>query len=225
MFPLAKALFFKKNDTPGSGVFNMACDEALLHLMTQPWLRLYDWKEITKSIGYFMPSSKEQNEEVPWVRRWTGGGMVLHGMPDETTFSIGVPYSSKMKMPSSRPYYREIHLRVQAVLTELGVACEMTGGEGFSQSDHHCFNNAVASDLINPANGRKIAGGALRRHRSGLLYQGSIQDKILPESFGSDLAHSLGADVKAVRIGDRVEQLAKNLAEEKYNSPKWKYSR
>ena len=203
----------------------MACDEALLHLMDRPWLRIYDWKEITKSIGYFMPSAKDNEEKIPWVRRWTGGGIVLHGMPEETTFSIGVPNSSKMKLPSSRSYYREIHLRVQASLIKIGVTCQMTGVTRIAQSDHACFNNAVASDLIDPANGSKIVGGALRRHRGGLLYQGSIQGKVLPEAFGLTLAHSLGVDVKPARPGDRVERLAENLAAEKYNSREWKYSR
>ena len=203
----------------------MACDEVLLQRINVPWLRLYNWREVTESIGYFMPSVNRDEDRLPWVRRWTGGGVVMHGQPDETTLSLGFPYPFISQQSSSRLYYQEIHKRVQDVLIQQGVPCEMISNESGDQGELACFKKAVSSDLVKPDAGRKIVGGALRRTRAGLLYQGSIQGVFLPENFGLALAVSLALDVEDLKINSEVEELAAILAVDKYSSPEWKYAR
>ena len=225
MFPELKVHFFNNLSTPVSAEFNMACDEALLQRIKLPWLRIYNWQEITESIGYFMPSVNRDKYGLPWVRRWTGGGVVMHGQPDETTFSLGFPYAFISQQSSSRRYYHEIHKRVQAVLIQQGVPCEMISNESTDLGELACFKKAVSSDLVNPDSGRKIVGGALRRTRDGLLYQGSIQGVFLPENFGLALAASLALEVEDLTINSEVEELAAILAVDKYSSLEWKYAR
>ncbi len=225
MFPELKVEFFNNFSNPVSAEFNMAFDEALLHRKNVPWLRLYKWQQITASIGYFMPSANRDEDGMPWVRRWTGGGMVTHGQPDETTFSLGMPDPFIIQQSSSRIYYREIHKRVQDVLMQQGFSCEMIHNESSAQGDLVCFERAVSSDLVHPDSGQKIVGGALRRTREGLLYQGSIQCLNLPENFGLELAASLALEVEELKISSEVEELAGVLAIDKYSSPEWKYAR
>lgn len=101
----------------------------------------------------------------------------------------------------------------------------MTPNESSEQEGSACFKKAVTSDLVNPESGRKIVGGALRRTREGLLYQGSIQGVTLPENFGLELATSLALDVENLKLSSEVEELADILTVDKYSSPEWKYAR
>ena len=149
----------------------------------------------------------------------------MHGQPDETTFSLGLPYPFIRKQTSSRVYYREIHDRVQDVLIEQGVPCRMISVESSDHRESACFKKAVTHDIVDLEVGNKIVGGALRRTREGLLYQGSIQGVLLAEDFGLELAASLAIEVEDLKISLEVEELANILAVDKYRSPEWKYAR
>ena len=72
---------------------NMAIDEALLESATIPTIRFYRWNSPALSFGYFGTFSDVAiyAAERDLVRRWTGGGIVLHG--DDLTYSIIIPAS------------------------------------------------------------------------------------------------------------------------------------
>lgn len=65
-----------------SGEEAMAVDEALLEWGEKPVLRAYRWAEPTVTYGYFDEEATARaifpGEELHFVRRWTGGGIVDH---------------------------------------------------------------------------------------------------------------------------------------------------
>ena len=83
-------------DPPLSGETNMAIDEALLRDATPESpvvLRIYRWEQPTLSLGYFQSwddcRAVPGLSDLPWVRRKTGGGAIVHDQ--EITYSILIP--------------------------------------------------------------------------------------------------------------------------------------
>lgn len=222
MFPLPELTFFNLNSNSCHGDFNMALDELLLKECSSPWLRLYKWREETVSIGYFMPQHSVDFEGRPWVRRWTGGGMVVHGTPHEATFSLGLPANLGNDNFRFSNSYLLIHQQVQKTLIEMGISCYMEKEAPEQHSEGCCFKNPVESDIINASNGEKIVGGAQRRNRHGLLHQGSIQGPLLTQQFGSNLARAFGKNVRSLRVKKSHEEAARKLACSKYRTVSWK---
>ena len=156
----------------------MALDEALLATVAgAPLLRLYAWAEPTVSCGYF--ESAEAARRVAGgrriVRRWTGGGIVEHG--DDLTYSLCVPRVCAFASLRGAESYRRVHAAVAAAVRSGGWSVE-THAEPARLSPSHargseCFQRPVPHDLL--SDGQKIAGGAQRRTRAGLLHQGSVR--------------------------------------------------
>src|SRR6516164_3952624 len=97
------------DDSLYSAAMNMAIDEALLESATVPSIRFYRWQSPALSFGYFgkfadvaVYAGKRET-----VRRWTGGGIVLHG--DDLTYSIIIPASDPAFSESSIWIYEKIH--------------------------------------------------------------------------------------------------------------------
>lgn len=155
----------------------MALDEVLLARATDDAvLRLYVWSEPTVSFGYFEPSlsAKRAAQGRATVRRWTGGGIVEHG--DDLTYSLCVPRSCVFAGLRSAESYRRIHAAVAHALKKSGLPVESHASRLSSPNSPHgnaCFDRPVLHDLL--ADGRKVAGGAQRRSRGGLLHQGSVR--------------------------------------------------
>ena len=167
-----------RDAVPHSGAFNMALDEVLLGSLTgEVLLRFYRWAQPTVSCGYFETSlsaqSVAQGREI--VRRWTGGGIVEHG--EDLTYSLCVPRSCSFGGLRSTESYRRIHACVARALDRCGLRAASQDGFGSisprAPRANACFEHPVLHDLL--AGGRKIAGGAQRRNRVGLLHQGSIR--------------------------------------------------
>lgn len=155
--------------------FNMAVDEALMETALQlgaPVLRFYSWTEPAASFGYFQKYAEVERTTLlrPLVRRPTGGGIVPHDR--DWTYSLAFPAGHEWYSLTAIESYERVHkwiVRAFArlgVTTELAPCCRKTGpGE--------CFAGYEKFDVL--WNGRKIAGAAQRRTRSGLLIQGSVQ--------------------------------------------------
>src|SRR5277367_5383821 len=108
--------------SPASPARNMAVDEALLREVRAPVLRLYEWNVQAVSLGYFQPSALAG--ERPFVRRYTGGGLVDHA--HDVTYTIVLPRKHpwmELSMPES---YRFVHNGVQAALAACGIESELT---------------------------------------------------------------------------------------------------
>ena len=93
-----------------------------------------------------------------------------------------------------------------------------------------CFERAEIFDVVHTVSGEKIAGGAQKRNKRGLLFQGSIWkpaaggSSVDWERFGADfatrLARVLDAEETPTPWPDLNEQELEALVEQ-YSSPEW----
>src|SRR5215510_420244 len=92
-----------------SAAMNMAIDEALLESATVPSIRFYRWQSPALSFGYFGKFADVgiYAGQRDLVRRWTGGGIVLH--QDDVTYSIVIPARHQAFAESSIVIYESIH--------------------------------------------------------------------------------------------------------------------
>jgi lipoate-protein ligase A len=215
--------FFAKLDvfydiTPRSAATNMAFDEALLELATAPSLRLYRWDHPALSFGYFgrFANVAEYERDRDLVRRWTGGGMVLHG--DDLTYSIIIPANDPSFIGSPLSTYETIHRALRNALLASGQNAELVARESKRISEA-CFGNPVRADVV--INGQKVAGAAQRRTRRGLLQQGSIQNVDLGEEFGEAFASQLTDNCYSRELHGSVLKRAEQIAEQKYGTDAW----
>jgi lipoyl(octanoyl) transferase len=203
---------------PRPAALNMAVDEALLESATEPVLRFYRWRRPSISFGYFghyaEAASQAGDREI--VRRWTGGGIVPHG--DDLTYSIIIPAAVPFFARSSLEVYAAIHDAIRRALEANGVEALLAENAAPKVSED-CFANAVRADVI--SDGRKIAGAAHRRSRAGLLHQGSIQRRHLPEKFRIDFARLLCDGHQHRTLSSPVMERAARIAGAKYGTDEW----
>ena len=233
------------DDAARSAAMNMAIDEALLEMANIPSIRFYRWHSPALSFGYFgrFADVVDYAARRDLVRRWTGGGIVLHG--DDLTYSIIVPRNDPVFAGSSMSIYENVHralcealsvIAKHADLLAVAAVCdrrtiqdrsvhswEITGREinatvtGRRYND--CFANPVRADVL--VDGRKVAGAAQRRTRAGLLHQGSIQQVDLVENFARHFAKELSENCCERRIDNELSDRAKEIAEKKYATQAW----
>ena len=215
---------------PHAAAMNMAIDEALLESATIPLIRFYRWRSCALSFGYFGRFSDVaiHAAERDLVRRWTGGGIVLHG--DDITYSIMIPVSDPVFSESSIWIYEKIHRALVDALNGVGgravVAADVDLGRialakhaAVSTSGYNCFANPVRADVM--MDGRKIAGAAQRRTRRGLLQQGSIQGFLMKTDLAQKFSQALSASCHEFEMNEEIFQRAGELAQQKYGTDSW----
>jgi len=212
-------ILYRDSTVLRDGAMNMAIDEVLLCESERPWLRWYGWERRTVSVGYFCASGDLATGAGAWVRRWTGGGRVAHGGELDSTYAIGVPRGYPESRLRAADAYRLIHGALVEALGEIGHRAVLASSPGAGAS-LPCFDNPVPADVLG-AGGEKIAGGAQRRSRHGLLHQGSIQGVRLDESFGAVFASYLAAGWCEEELPAVVLESAAGLAGSKYRSRDW----
>lgn len=194
----------------------MACDEALARRAGCPVLRVYRWANPAATFGY-----AQRIGELPVaaralnpVRRWTGGGVVYHG--EDLTLALVVPSTEALAGRRSDGVYRAIHEAWVGVLRGVLPGARLVLPEE-CRSGGVCFESPVEYDIVDGV--RKICGGALRRFRGGVLYQGSLQGR------GIDcwkLGGALAGDVQRFEGIDEIEREAAGLEREKYGTAAWR---
>jgi len=203
---------------PKSAALNMAVDEALLVSAMAPILRFYRWRGPSLSFGYFGRFAEVEahaaRREI--VRRWTGGGIVLHG--DDLTYSIIIPRAHLFFRRSSFEVYGAVHEAIRRALAANRIAATLAERAAPKISEN-CFANAVEADVL--IGDRKIAGAAHRRSRFGLLHQGSIQRPDLPEQFRVDFARDLSERFERTALEPALLERARGIAAEKYGTAEW----
>ena len=228
---LFAALDIYNGTTPRSAAMNMAIDEALLECAEVPSIRFYRWDHPALSFGYFGRFADVANYAArrDLVRRWTGGGIVLH--EDDLTYSIVIPRTDVGFSESTMSIYENVHRALRDALgsngTELATVaavCDRRAQINSAVTDRRysegmCFANPVPADVL--LNGRKIAGAAQRRTRTGLLHQGSVQHVDLGNGLAERFARAL-ADRCSPRFLDAgVIELAQEIAAQKYGTVAW----
>jgi lipoate-protein ligase A len=194
----------------------MACDEALLQTSREPVLRTYHWSAPAMTFGYSQRLAEVEDLAAgrPIMRRWTGGGMVFHGT--DLTLALAIPASETLAKSAASKIYESLHLALLPAIQHLRPAARMATLEE-CRCGSVCFESPVAFDIVEGP--RKILGGAMRRSRSGILYQGSLQ---LPELDPGHLANALAGDVQEFSEISAVESVAEFLARERYDTASWR---
>ncbi len=209
---------------PGSPARNMAVDEALLREVREPVLRVYEWSVPAVSLGYFQPAALAG--ERPFVRRYTGGGLVDHAQ--DVTYTIVLPRTHPWLALSMPESYCQIHKGVQAALAACGIASELTPVAQEVESDA-CFQKAVPFDIV--AGESKLSGAAQRRTREGLLHQGSIllpdpeRNTALRTAFARAFGAQLQLPLSASDLTAAEASRAADLERDRYSTEAWNRSR
>jgi len=203
---------------------NMAIDEALLREIREPVLRLYEWSVPAVSLGYFQPAVLAG--ERPFVRRYTGGGLVDHAR--DVTYTIVLPRAHPWMELSAPQSYCEIHKGVQAALTACGIVSELAPAAREVESEA-CFQKPVRFDIV--AGADKLSGAAQRRTREGMLHQGSIllpdpaQNAALRAGFAPAFAAHLKLTLTPGELTAAESARAAELERDRYSTDAWNRAR
>ena len=169
-------------DDPQPGAVNMAVDEAILQAVSDgtssPTLRFYRWSEPTISLGYFqkyidLEIQDEHIQNLPVVRRQTGGGAILHD--DELTYSLILPLNSQFASIDIEGMYQLVHDTYRSALAKLGLNVDYRGGKESGNSQRgpfFCFSRPHRLDLM--LGNKKLLGSAQRRIKNAVLQHGSL---------------------------------------------------
>lgn len=169
-------------DGAAPGARNMAKDECLLHSATRwnrPVLRLYEWNRPTLSLGRnqrttgTLDAAACAREQVPLVRRITGGWAVLHG--DDLTYSVTAP----LTQPRFGSTIHSTYLAIAEVFLDLFRSLgydpslhRISARERAGLASPICFATPSACELM--IGGKKLIGSAQRRAPDAFLQHGSI---------------------------------------------------
>ncbi len=180
--------------------FNMALDEALLRTALKrgrPLMRVYSWEKPSITFGYFQKFPANLTEGYEVVRRPTGGGVVYH--VEDTTYTVIVPPGHSLHAMKTAEAYCALH---KAVAASFEARPDLYVAELHSpQGQYECFQKPVHGDVV--TDGRKLAGGAQRRTKSGMLHQGSIAAKISAKQLLQGFRETLGIDFDDYRTHGR----------------------
>jgi lipoyl(octanoyl) transferase len=201
-------------DESFDGPMQMSLDEILLKRVSRPMLRFYKWNVPCVTFGYFQSHAlvSELHSGLPLVRRWTGGGAVIHG--EDLTFSLMIPPGNPVSAMTSPRFYREFHGAVAKVL-----GGKLAGEEDITRGPF-CFSAPSMDDLM--VGSKKVLGGAIRRSGGALLYQGSLV--VQPGGFDDDVGSLKSALCDCCVIGVLAPDViagARVMAEERYATAAW----
>lgn len=208
--------------TPRPGPLNMALDEALLRAAREPWMRVYQWSEPTISIGFSQELDRVQESHRGWptVRRWTGGGVVVHD--GDWTYTLAAPQGTALCDMRATDSYHFIHEAMLTALRDCGITDCTLQPESVSDGMGICFEEPAKYDLVH--RGQKIAGAGQRRAKAGFLHQGTVQPLKMPDGFGAKFALHLAHEVHHITQADAESAFmsaAQDLVPRKYGSAEW----
>jgi lipoate-protein ligase A len=221
---------------------NMATDFLLLQRYpgeAAARFRHYAWRSPSFTFGYsqkveFVRGQLPAGQSFDLCRRPTGGGVVDHR--EDWTYCVVIPRGHALEEARASLSYRAIHEALAASLRRAGVpaAVKPTADEPAADAPAGpagvCFERAEIFDVVHSVTGVKIAGGAQKRNKRGLLFQGSLWRPAAPEgdldggAFADDfiagLAGALGAEASPVPWPELAEGELEGLVE-RYSSPEW----
>jgi len=171
-------------DSLGDGALNMITDRAILMSCNEgrvpTTLRLYGWQRPTLSIGYSQEISQYidlescERNNIPVVRRFTGGRALLHQY--EMTYSVIAPIPHPNFPGSLRGSFERISKAILESLRIGGIegatVAEKNSIRDLSGRSPACFSMANHCEIT--VRGKKLVGSAQRRLRSAFLQHGSV---------------------------------------------------
>ena len=227
----------------------MAVDEAILETTVEDpsrpaTLRWYRWLEPTVSLGYFQAHRERPPEltQLPFVRRITGGGAILHDQ--ELTYSLILPAGTWSRETAQALVQQFHHCFVEAIEDHLSSALCSDQAIASEESAYLCFRRRSPTDVV--AGKDKVLGSAQRLRRGALLQHGSIllarsayapdlaglydrQPELatcdLVDAISDRLACKRGLDCQVDKLSDAECQRAIHLSRTKYEDPRWNEAR
>jgi len=188
----------------------MALDEAISLSVRKgsspPTLRLYGWERPSVSIGLFQRISDIDlqyciKNNLPVVRRPTGGRAILHG--DELTYSFSSGNEGFFS-GGLLDTYRQLGSALKSALDMLGLDITIKGeraeGRTLTRSPL-CFRSVSYGELS--WEGKKLVGSAQKRWKDGFLQQGSLPYLIDEENTRKVFSIPSSSDIKKGMIGLR----------------------
>ena len=206
---------------PRAGTENMAWDEAVLELSELPVLRFYRWDGCWASVGIRFDMDAlpaEIGPEFSVVKRITGGGIVYHDR--DATFTLVVPEGDELGSLGTRHVYEWVHGALARVLTHFkGSPHRLIGAQETLDGDA-CFQAPALHD-VRDDQGRKVAGGAQRRAKTGFMHQGSLITEGLEDAFWLHLAEELSEEVVPWQPNEKIATRARELVTSRYALSEW----
>ncbi|WP_089740075.1 lipoate--protein ligase family protein [Gracilibacillus ureilyticus] len=193
--------------------FNMAVDECLLNWHSKgeipPIIRFYEWEPAGMSVGYFQKTKNKidldalKNQNIPLVRRLTGGRAVLHDQ--ELTYSVIVSENHPDMPKSVKDAYRVISKGLLEGFKLLNIEASFSIPEGKLETTQSavCFEEPSWYELV--IEGKKAAGSAQTRQKGVILQHGSI-----PITIDNNKLYDL-----FLYPNERVKERAKNAFKDK----------
>jgi lipoyl(octanoyl) transferase len=195
-------------DSLGDGTLNMITDRAILMACNEgkapATLRLYGWQRPTLSIGYSQEISQYidmescERNNIPVVRRFTGGRALLHQY--EMTYSVIAPIPHPAFPGSLRGSFERISQAIIESLRVGGIEDATVAGKNnirnASGRSPACFSMANHCEIV--VHGKKLVGSAQRRLRSAFLQHGSVILDMAPKLTHTLLKYSSEAEKQAV---------------------------
>ena len=196
---------------PCDAFYNMALDEAIATEVRRgsapPTLRMYGWDRPSVTLGCFQKTSSLDMEycnaqDIPVVRRPTGGRAILHG--DELTYSFSARTDKGAFSHGLLDSYRRISTAFSLAFNKVGVTAsskkEREKGRVLSRSPL-CFQSSSYGEIL--TENKKLVGSAQKRWTNGLLQQGSVpylcQEEKLAGIFGVEKTTALRDCMKALK--------------------------
>lgn len=219
-------------ETPVLDVFGqMALDETLAQTRPEAFLlRFFRWAGPAATFGYAQRFREVERALPPGIgaactRRPTGGGIVPH--LDDLTFSCVFPAGGVLRHGA---IYRRLHAAILGGLHGLGLQARLSAAPG-GHAPHgpagatQCFLQPVEQDILTDSG--KVLGGAIRRYRDTVLYQGSLQmadarprAAAYEEAIAAALAGEWGLRWQRRGVAAEVLEAARARAA-KYRDPEW----
>ncbi len=232
------------SDECALGSVNMARDEALLSVGTQPTIRLYTWSEPTLSLGYFQKYT-DIMESLPAsmsaVRRITGGGAIWH--EHEVTYSI-LCFPGKDLPAGSAACYARLHGCILERLRQAGAHLGSQGntvGDKTYHKELRCFASPAKDDIVH-SEGGKVVGSAGRCRDDRMLIHGSLKlasnpwdqqvvagcgltTEIAREALLAGLIDAFNMPTISSNWTDEEEDSFQELHDIRYGTPDWVHNR
>ncbi|MFM9872006.1 MAG: biotin/lipoate A/B protein ligase family protein [Fimbriimonadaceae bacterium] len=165
------------DDGLNDGPTNMARDTAFLE-SGEARVRVYEWDRPWVSLGRFQvpDMTVKAGCGVDWVMRPTGGKAVLHG--HDLTVGMGVPLTLIGESEREvKAIYRKVIPVLVGALNAVGIPAALAEETPFVRGAGKvadCFAHVSANDVVDPANGVKVCGCALRVTSTTVLVQASV---------------------------------------------------
>jgi len=189
----------------------MALDEAIATEVRRgaapPTLRLYGWDRPALTLGCFQKTSGInveycRSQDIPVVRRPTGGRAILHG--DELTYSFSAGTDRGAFSHGLLDSYKRISKAFSIAFRKIGVTAspkkEREKGRVLSRSPL-CFQSSSFGEIL--TDNKKLLGSAQKRWTNGLLQQGSVpylsQEEKMAGIFGAEKTAALRDCMKALK--------------------------